>query len=206
MMAQAWVRPEDPTDALRGAGGCSPDPVRLHFLAALTRRIPSASGLLRQLLEHKLDAARAAGPLAPAPVPPASPPRHADVSSPLARLNDHIRQATQGGEASTQSSPEIKSVRRFVDSWSRLAAQDEIARALERGPENAGPLNSHLLVLRSLSLMGDLSPDYLRRFLVHVDALLWLEQAVPESTAGKGRPTHRPQSRRQQTPTMRPQK
>jgi len=33
-------------------------------------------------------------------------------------------------------------------------------------------------VLRSLSLMQEVSPDYLRRFLSHVDTLLWLEQAT----------------------------
>jgi Protein of unknown function (DUF2894) len=32
-------------------------------------------------------------------------------------------------------------------------------------------------VLRSLTLMRELSPDYLSRFMSHIDALLWLEQA-----------------------------
>ncbi|HSW05521.1 DUF2894 domain-containing protein, partial [Aquabacterium sp.] len=36
---------------------------------------------------------------------------------------------------------------------------------------------SHALVLRSLTLMRELSPDYLSRFMSHIDALLWLEQA-----------------------------
>ena len=44
-------------------------------------------------------------------------------------------------------------------------------------PKNAAPLNSHHLVHRSLTLMRDLSPEYLDRFMSYVDALLWLDQA-----------------------------
>lgn len=68
---------------------------------------------------------------------------------------------------------------RFRDTWAHLAAEQQLARAAARGPDNAGPLNSHRLVLHSLGLMQTLSPAYLRRFLSHVDTLLWLEQASP---------------------------
>jgi hypothetical protein len=34
-----------------------------------------------------------------------------------------------------------------------------------------------MLVLRSLGIMRDVSPDYLNRFMAHVDALLCLDQA-----------------------------
>jgi hypothetical protein len=54
-----------------------------------------------------------------------------------------------------------------------------VARAAARAPDNAGPLNSHRLVLRSLALMQAASPHYLRRFLSQVDTLLWLEWASP---------------------------
>jgi hypothetical protein len=52
-----------------------------------------------------------------------------------------------------------------------------VVQATHRAPENAGPLNSHMLVLRTLGLMRELSPHYLRRFLSHTETLLWLEQA-----------------------------
>ena len=48
---------------------------------------------------------------------------------------------------------------------------------LAKVPENAGPLNSQHLVHRSLTLMRDLSPEYLNRFMSYVDALSWLDQA-----------------------------
>ena len=77
----------------------------------------------------------------------------------------------------------MKSVRQFSEVWSKISAEQQVVQALHRGPENAGPLNSHKLVLRSLSLMRALSPDYLRRFLSHADTLLWLEQAQSQSRA-----------------------
>jgi hypothetical protein len=36
---------------------------------------------------------------------------------------------------------------------------------------------TNMLVLRTLGLMRELSPDYLRRFMTHVETLLWLDQA-----------------------------
>ena len=85
----------------------------------------------------------------------------------------------------------MKSLRRFRETWSRIAAEDQVARAVVRGPENAGPLNSHMLVLRSLALMGQLSPDYLRRFMSHLDALLWLDQANQQYAPTEAKPARR---------------
>lgn len=60
--------------------------------------------------------------------------------------------------------------------WSRLSADRRLTQSLAKVPENAGPLNSQHLVHRSLTLMRELSPEYLHHFMAHVDALLWLEQ------------------------------
>ena len=98
-------------------------------------------------------------------------------SHPLAELNRHIRLVSEPVEAGGDAAlPELKSVRRFREMWSRMAAVDDVDAAVGRGPENAGPLNSHMLVLRSLGLMRQVSPAYLRRFLAQVEALLWLEE------------------------------
>lgn len=77
----------------------------------------------------------------------------------------------------TGSAHELKSLRYFRSTWSALSVDRQLAQALAQGPENAGPLNSHRLVLRSLQLMRDVAPDYLQRFMSYADALLWLEQA-----------------------------
>lgn len=111
----------------------------------------------------------------------------------LARLNGHLRAAERAGDggstgtapapAPAQGTGEMRSLRRFRQVWTKVAAQDKVQRALQRQPRNAGPLNSHMLVLRTIELMRDLSPDYLARFVTQLDTLLWLEQASPRAMA-----------------------
>lgn len=95
---------------------------------------------------------------------------------------------------------ELRALRRFRRSWSRISAEDQVRRALVRGPEQAGPLNSHMLVLRSLELMRALSPDYLQRFLSRADALLWLEQAEAPRPAAEARPARRTRRKKDAPP------
>ncbi len=99
---------------------------------------------------------------------------------------------------------EPKALQFFRDTWSKLNVDRQLTRSLANVPGNAGPLNSHLLALRTIQSLHDISPDYVNRFMSYVDALLWLEQAshagppVPASTtrgdgdrkrkAGRARP------------------
>lgn len=173
------------------------DAVRLHYLEALVRRMQAAPDAVRHILQEKLRRALADCAERPGRSPPAHPAvarddvhgetaaSHASVA-PLVALNRHIRAASadatpeQGDYArpgASEARAELKSAQRFRETWSRICAEDALARAVARGPENAGPLNSHGLILRTLTLMHGLSPDYLRRFLSHADSLLWLEQA-----------------------------
>jgi len=103
------------------------------------------------------------------------------MTSPLAELNAYIRSARAArlgvSEAQAEAQEELASVRRFRRAWESGRTLDQLEQALARSPANAGPLNSHALVVRSLGLMGELSTDYLRRFLVHAQALQWLEKA-----------------------------
>ena len=106
------------------------------------------------------------------------------VTTALAKLNGNLRAAERATVAATaQGNGEMRSLRRFRQVWTKVAAQDKVQRALHREPRNAGPLNSHMLVLRTIELMRDLSPDYLGRFVTQLDTLLWLEQASPRATA-----------------------
>ena len=92
---------------------------------------------------------------------------------------------------------EQKSVQYFRDTWSKLSAAKQVAQALDLAPKNAGPINSHRVVLRSLELMRDISPDYLNRFMSHVNTLLCLDQCDRElqvlakkgADPGKGKKT-----------------
>ena len=53
--------------------------------------------------------------------------------------------------------------------------QKQVNQAMAQAPQNAGPINSHMLVLRSLGKMREASPDYLGRFMVYLDTLLVLD-------------------------------
>lgn len=114
--------------------------------------------------------------------------------SPLAALNAHIARATQaaraaedGDAASPGRWPELRSARRFRATWATLQAEASLVQAAGRAPENAGPLNSHRLVLGTLALMRDLSPEYLSHFLQQAETLLWLDQAQARLKAGAGK-------------------
>lgn len=107
-------------------------------------------------------------------------------SGPLAELLAHIaRHAPDGptGRAAhadgggVEAQGELRSMRHFRSTWSRLSVDRQLSRALAQAPENAGPLNSHFLVLQALTQMRDISPQYLGQFMSYMDALLWLDQA-----------------------------
>lgn len=83
-----------------------------------------------------------------------------------------------GGELPGRPGGELKALRYFRDTWSKLSVDQQLTQALAAGPDNAGPLNSHLLVLNTLTRLRELSPDYLIRLMSQLDALLWLDQAA----------------------------
>lgn len=173
-------------ESLRAEGADRHDPARFHYLEALARRMQTQAPAVQQVLACRLQAAvadyaeRARSACAPAASPPAPTP-----DSPLAQLNRDLTTRSQAdadsvrvGEGASMS--EMKSVRQFSEVWSKISAEQQVVKALHQGPENAGPLNAHRLMLRSLSLMRGLSPDYLRRFMAQMDSLLWLEQTNAE--------------------------
>ena len=200
-------------DALRQAAQRG-DPVRLHYVDVLSQRIATAPEAVRRVLETRLDTAltdleqRLCQPQAPAREQAA----HLSAA-PLVALNQYIRGLKQqdDGHASgpglesglgrgltgnTETRTEMASVHRFREAWSRIAAEDQVIEAVERGPANAGPLNSHMLVLRTLALLRKQSPDYLRRFLSHVETLQWLEQASQNLTPVKAKPARRSRAKK----------
>jgi hypothetical protein len=71
---------------------------------------------------------------------------------------------------------ELQTTQFFRDTWSKLSVGKRVIQELAQAPKNAGPINSHSLVLRSLATLHTLSPDYLSRFTSYVDTLLSLDQ------------------------------
>lgn len=171
--------------ALQARGAADIDPMRWRFLTALAARLPhqpeAVQARLMQRLQAELQRLQAhAAEAAPSPATTA-PPLSLNQASLLQQLNRYAAMQTQAALDATPSGEDarrsdMKSVRRFSETWSKLATQQRLSRALAKAPQAAGPLNSHNLMLRALSLMQRLSPDYVRRFLHQADALLWLDQ------------------------------
>jgi hypothetical protein len=113
------------------------------------------------------------------PPQPTQPPRlpTTDASNPLTDLLAHITQHANEQPEATQ----LRSIARFQDTWARLSTEQQLTQTLAQAPENAGPMNSQHLVLRSLQRMHDIAPDYLQSFMSYIDTLIWLESAARPS-------------------------
>lgn len=173
-------------DAWRQSGHHRFDPVRFRFIEALARRAEDHNGDTRRVLDDKLAKLLASYGEALEGVPSAPAEQEMPVGrGPLAELVTDIERHASMHEVGTAASDlvpglpspqELKTLAYFRSTWSRLSAEQRLTQSLEKVPENAGPLNSHHLVHRALTLMQDLSPGYLHRFMSYVDALLWLDQ------------------------------
>ena len=71
---------------------------------------------------------------------------------------------------------ELRSIGGFRKAQAKLNADKLVTRAIAECPDDCGPLNPHMLAIRSLSVMRDISPQYLNRFVTYIDNFLWLEQ------------------------------
>ena len=107
------------------------------------------------------------------------------TSRPLGELLDYLASHTSSPEAEvavfdptpgSSSRPVLPALEGFRKTWSAVRSESRLRQSLAFVPTNAGPLNSAALVHRSMALMRELSPGYLRHFLAYVDDLSWLEQ------------------------------
>lgn len=167
------------------------DPLRFRFLQALAARAADADGEVRRLLDRRLDEAMAAyrqqvdRPRAAAPSPGGGTPRPGPLADLLAHLARHAGPAAAPGTPITAgggAAPELKTVRAFRATWTRLRTERRLSETLARVPDQAGPLNSQHLVHRALRLMHDASPGTLEHFLAYADSLMAMEQLLPAAT------------------------
>ena len=173
-------------ETLRLLGAAQFEPVHFHFLAVLAQRTQAQQGPVKRILAAKLalaleafktrfeqaqtDAGQVIAKL-----------ESADARTSLADLSRYLtRQPPAQGAGRLDEAmgghTELKSVKYFRNTWSKLSADKQVTQALVQAPKNAGPINSHMLVLRSLALMREISPDYLNRFVSYVDTLLCLDR------------------------------
>lgn len=191
--------------SLQASGAAQRDPIGFQHMVLMAQRLQTQPGAVQRILAGRLREAlaRAAASATEAePTPTATPISVPATPSPLAELHRHILAVSGGGPAPTAATaaarstssagptglpPELKSLDRFRGTWAKVAADAQVDKALARAPDNAGPLNSHLLVLRSLAALRELSPEHLHGVLAQLDALLWLEQATHKPTASPAR-------------------
>ncbi|SEL54790.1 Protein of unknown function [Pseudoxanthomonas sp. GM95] len=191
----------------RAQGADRHDPLRFAFLDALATRTQAQTGAARALLDARLDGLLAAYGADVAKTKPKT--RKAaqavSVASPLAELLDALRAGPQASQppapasargtakkksdaaqpkpiaASTAVFPQMPALDEFQRLWEEVRTARQLRQSLEPAPEDAGPLNSHMLVHRALTLMHDTAPGYLQHFLGYVDALSWMAQLRGET-------------------------
>ena len=194
--------PPCPSDALallqpaQAAEAAQLDPVGWHYILVLAERTRTQTGPAQALLQAKLNTAlaqlqlRLAKPQTPSTLPSSQTP------SPLSALLQDMAAPSAQRPLSPSGHGRLDNprVEQFRQQLGKISVQKQVTQAIAQAPQNAGPINSHMLVLRSLGLMRDLSPDYLNRFMAYVDTLLILDapqslkaqpkKAVPASKSG----------------------
>ena len=157
----------------RASGADRVDPLHFHRIVALHRRASALDGAARQALGAKLatlvDAYACKVERRSRDANKGTPTRGA-----LGALVDGMTARTETA-VSNAAYPELPAVDDFRALWSTLRTGSQVRKSLAEVPTGAGPLNSAALAHRALTLMGGLSPEYLRRFLAYVDTLSWLE-------------------------------
>lgn len=219
-MSHSETRARAILDAWREQKADRLNPIRFHFIDAMERRAADHDGEARRFLDNRLSQLieAYAGDLEKAAFKVDDADRTA-TSSTLARgalgeLVDDIanRAAIRGDDPAVDDMvpqpalfPELHALDDFKKIWSKVRTESQLRESLEQVPTNAGPLNSGNLVHRSLTLMRELSPDYLQQFLSYVDALLWVEQMsgggvlvandTPRAASAKKRTRSKPRER-----------
>lgn len=185
-------------ERLRHAGVDVAQPLRFGLVAAMARRAARYEDEARERIDARIRALMAE--LEPTAVAAVAAPQAVDVQDGgLGALTARLAaQAAARGEAPLPSPPGaglaampeprvLAHVRRV---WAGLSAERRLTQSVDALPENPGPLNSQHLLHRSLTLMREVAPGCLHRFMARVDALAALEQmqtaAVAPAPAPRG--------------------
>ena len=182
---------DDRLQQLRQAGAAGMDAVGWHYIEVLAQRTHQQTGtaqtLLREKLERLLQAFEKRLQTAQTATP--STPDSTATASPLGALLQEMAPSQVPpaplATSSFNTHRESPRVRQFRQQLRQISIQKRVSKAIAQAPQNAGPINSHMLVLRALGLMRDISPDYLNRFMAHVDTLLCLEDAEQKRMASR---------------------
>lgn len=190
--------------ALRAEGLARLDPAGFHHLQTLARRAAVLKGPARRFLDERLaqglrqararlesaDAEapawhrQAGAPLRPDFMPFGAAPSllglltrelQAFMETPGSSVLAMAVRANGQGPDLTPPTGELRALRAFRGTWSRLRDEQRLAQALADVPANAGPLNTQRLVLRALQHMRECAPGYFHHFVSHLETLQCLQ-------------------------------
>lgn len=187
--------------ALRQAGAPALDAVAWHYIEALAQRTRTHTGKARDLLQNRLRSTLDEFEARLAAQPDSHPagPMPAPGVSPLALLLQEMTSKTSAPAGAGPGAPDWRAenprVRQLRTQLRKISLQKQVSQAIAQAPKNAGPINSQMLVLRALSLMREISPEYLNRFMTYADTLLSLHEAeqtrpAPRKKASGGKSGH----------------
>lgn len=179
-------------DAWRASGVDRIDPIGFLRIAQLVQRLDAYQGEAQRVLTRRVDTLmRLYAAALEHEASTAEPPAHSDsaLSQLLAQLTTH--HAAQAPSLPSANYPALPWLGEFRETWSALSARRRLHDARDQVPKNAGPLNSNGLVHRALSVMQELSPDYLRSFLEYAESLAGLESLNSLNGVVARRPTTR---------------
>jgi len=85
---------------------------------------------------------------------------------------------SQSAEPETSAGPlkSLKASQTMRVHQQRRAVEKRVELAIAEGPESPGPLNPQMLAIKALTMMRELSPQYLNRYVSYLDTLFWVEQ------------------------------
>ncbi len=176
-------------------------PLRFAYLEALAARLPRLQGAARELLENRLaglleEYAREVEGRPDEGSASARARETAQGRGALGRLLDEFAStrtreqgALAGPAADAEPAPapqpapvtafpseEMPLLQEVREIWDGVRTASQLRQSLVPAQEDAGPLNSSVLVHRALTLMQATSPEYLQHFVAYAEALSWMEQ------------------------------
>ena len=101
-----------------------------------------------------------------------------------AQFDDQLELPLQAQDKQHQRQ-QLKAVKRYRQLAAQQKTESMVNRAVIARPENPGPLNPHMLAIKSLTNMRDLSLPYLNRFVSYIETVMWLEEQLTLSNSSE---------------------
>ena len=105
-----------------------------------------------------------------------------DMIESLGAFNAQLQQQDQAlkhrvpSHAATADKSSLKSSFAYQQRREKQRVEDFVDQALRQTPENPGPLNPEVLVIKMVQQIYSLSPDYISRYMGYFETLQWLEK------------------------------